>query len=78
MNKNDRVKRIREMLTKLSLEQENGGFNEYSQFCEEALHGCIPCLTVSGQKRLMEEIEDTSMLGITRKNPEIKLEASHG
>lgn len=56
------------MLLALGEESEQGGFNEYSQFCEEALIDLLSLLPHKALDYLMDEIEQTSMLGISRKN----------
>jgi hypothetical protein len=71
--KKERADRIREMLIALGTEHDQeGGFNEFPQFCEETLAELAEHLTEEGQQLLIESIERTSCLGVTRRSPKIK------
>lgn len=71
--KKERADRIREMLSALGYEQKyESGFNEFPQFCEEALAELADHLTEEGQQLLIENIERTSNLGVTRRSPSVK------
>jgi hypothetical protein len=41
LSKDEKVKRVKKMLEALNQEEENGGFNEYPQFCKEMLEKLI-------------------------------------
>jgi hypothetical protein len=72
-SKTERAERIREMLKGLAAEQEHeGGFNEFPQFCEEALAELADHLSEEGRQLLIEKIEQTSCLGVTRRSPTAK------
>jgi deoxyribodipyrimidine photolyase len=61
------------MLKALGEENEHdGGFNEFAQFCEESLADLAEHLTEEGQQLLIENIERTSCLGVTRRSPSVK------
>lgn len=68
LNKNEKVKIVQKMLSALSEEEMYGGFNEYPQFCEEALETLIPLLPHKALDYLMDEIEANSHRGISRKD----------
>jgi hypothetical protein len=68
LSKDEKVKRIGKMLEALNEEEAYGGFNEYSQFCGEMLKELIPFLPHKALDYLMEMIEKSSDLGISRKN----------
>jgi hypothetical protein len=69
MTKKERVKRIRTMLYSLHLENEFGGFNEFSHFCEEWLNENLHYLSTEGLNKLIKDIEEASCLGITVRKP---------
>ena len=70
MTKEERAARLKDMLQSLGNEhQYSCGFNEFSQFCEEWLADNLAYLSEEGLKNLMDNIEDTSALGITRRTP---------
>jgi len=66
MTKAQRAEKARRMLSALGEEQANGGFNEFSQFCEEGLQFLTDHLSEEGLVILMKKIEAASNLGVTR------------
>jgi len=65
MLENKRVK-LKRMLEDLGEENTKGGFNEYSQFCEESLANLINIMTVKQIDWLMGQIEETTKVSINR------------
>lgn len=56
------------MLEALGNEHNEGGFNEFPQFCEETLTDLIKTMTGKQLEWLIGEIEKTSCSGINRKS----------
>ncbi|MFA5305970.1 MAG: hypothetical protein WC365_00835 [Candidatus Babeliales bacterium] len=64
MTKGELVKTAVKMLYQLGREEEQDGFNEFPQFCEDYLRESIPKMTSVQLHELIKEIKTTSVIGI--------------